>query len=202
MGWVFVSAKSFIFDKDLFPSTPGLYSWTYWPDELDAESLCSDHMEFKRVLTIFFENASRLVHKHETNIASKYQVRVYESSLELVSSTFLGLSEARSKALEQYLITSAEHRREVLQIIKYAIFSRPIYIGKANNISKRIQEHYDGVSDFGKAIKSVDDIDAFRHMTIGYKTLKAVDIESDKVAYAIEELLQRILLPKMSIKFG
>lgn len=108
----------------------GLYAWYYKPKVIDQQTV-------SRTLSSFLETPIEI----STNIQMRYGVRlVSTSSLNLVCGS---QQQAASKVLEEAIACADNFLIDFLKSNTVQIFTRPIYIGIAKDLHKRVYcQHY------------------------------------------------------------
>ena len=171
--------------------TPGIYAWYryfHYPDNPDTffESVLSD-IEQKK-----FIDRNALVPPHfEVTIASH-----------------AAFSPSKREALQKALKVDS-FRNDLRQALSYGIlFQTPLYIGKAQHLRKRIQQHMESDSPLRTRLQLVG-IDIRRCSLVFIPTNPPADAPSvpaeaeETAAEALyEEVFSRLFNPHFSIKYG
>ncbi|TKB46332.1 GIY-YIG nuclease family protein [Thalassotalea mangrovi] len=176
------------------PDKSGVYYWVYWPfRDTDADSDDIDLLlEHIRIFTITNLNLAEA-----SNTGYKFNVIVQE--IRFSGDEIFGLNNSKKTKLLAFLKESKRNRDYFLQFLKKISFSRPFYIGKADNLKQRLSQHFQRrnseilVQLENQNIRGSD-------VLIGYEI-----IENDydqNVNVILEEIAQRIIKPGLTKRPG
>lgn len=172
------------------PNKSGIYYWVYWPTIKPTISL--DDLE-KRLLEYSKNNllfSETLVGKY------KFQAVISEQWYRDNDNIF-GLSEVKKNRLIKYLKSDPNNVKFFLEFFKRVCFSRPFYIGKANDLRKRlVNDHFKGNSEILPQIQQskIPRTDVY----VGYELIN--DKASDRVNVIFEEIFSRRMKPGLTKK--
>jgi hypothetical protein len=95
-------------------------------------------------------------------------------------------------------INSKKGKEVIYEFFKDIYFSKPFYVGKANNLNSRIDSH---LSNGSKISKKLDELNiAPNCVWVGYKI---TDVTDDlEISNILEEIMQKILKPGLTEKAG
>lgn len=111
------------------PDLSGLYAWYYKPGYIDKSLI-------QGTLSSFFEDPARL----STTIRMRYGISLNsESSLTL---NFGSQKQTATDVVSDAIHEAGEFFIEFLQSESLQVFARPVYIGIAKNLNKRIYEQH------------------------------------------------------------
>lgn len=194
----FNTLKYIQYDSSIIPCTEGIYKWIYWPN---LEDFILNEDKYWQVLCLF--STKRLA--EFSNFSDyKFEVTVIESSFQRLNYKSIepfGLSINKSECLKNY-IHCDENRREFNDFLKSVVFSRPFYVGKANNLQNRIKDHSNGNSKILKYIR--DQEISNEEIWVGTYELNNLShsTESENINDVFEEILQKIVKPGLSQRPG
>jgi hypothetical protein len=181
------------FPEDIV-SKGGVYYWVYWPfrhNDIDIENID----KLKENINKFSNTNINLPENAKTGY--KFSVTVQE--IRFGEGCFFGLSGKKQDDLICFLEQSVANRQQFLTYLKKVAFSRPFYIGKADNLNERLVKHFKGQSsDILKYLAEyvIQDKDVL----IGYEI--ADNIGDLKINVILEEIAQRILKPGLTKRPG
>ncbi len=194
----FNTLKYIQYDSSIIPCTEGIYKWIYWPN---LENFIINKDEYWKMLCLF--STKRLA--EFSNFSDyKFEITVIESSFQRLNYKSIepfGLSTNKSECLKSYIHCN-ENRREFNDFLKSVVFSRPFYVGKANNLQNRIKDHSNGNSKILKYIR--DQEISNEEIWVGTYELNNLShsTESENINDVFEEILQRIVKPGLSQRAG
>jgi len=169
----------------------------YWPN---LENFISNEDDYWKMLQVF---SSKRIADFSRFSDFKFEITVIESSFKSLCDEDIvpfGISENKSKKLRDY-IKSEENRRKFNDFLKSAIFSRPFYVGKADDLHKRLKDHSSGRSKILSQIRSqgINNEDIW----VGYFELNDFNEKNDKqINDVFEEIFQRIVKPGLTQRPG
>jgi hypothetical protein len=176
--------------KDGIPSDYGIYQWVYWP-EFDPLKITQPAL-----LNLLKEySAQNFYIEEEIKGTYKFHAKIWEQGYRDNSNIF-GLSGSKSLELERFLNVPAN-------LVSFSVFFqeicfvRPFYLGKANNLRSRLQDHFNSKSNVMPEIvaKGV----AENQIWVGYKTMPYNKTEA-RLNNIFEEIYSRRVKPGLSIK--
>jgi hypothetical protein len=194
----FNTLKYIQYDSSIIPYTEGIYKWVYWPN---IENFIHNEDEYWKMLCLF--STKRLA--EFSNFSDyKFEITVIESSFQRLNYKNIepfGLSINKSECLKSY-IRCDENRRKFNDFLKSVVFSRPFYVGKANNLQNRIKDHSNGNSKILKYIR--DQEISNEEIWVGTYELNNLShsTESENINDVFEEILQKIVKPGLSQRPG
>ena len=196
-SFVFNTLKYLQFNSSVIPCSAGIYKWVYWPN---LENFISNEDDYWKMLQVF---SSKRIADFSRFSDFKFEITVIESSFKSLCDEDIvpfGISENKSKKLRDY-IKSEENRRKFNDFLKSAIFSRPFYVGKADDLHKRLKDHSSGRSKILSQIRSqgINNEDIW----VGYFELNVFNEKNDKqINDVFEEIFQRIVKPGLTQRPG
>ena len=186
-------------DQNVIPTSGGVYKWVYWPN---LENIVEDTDNYWNSLCAY--SSKKLVEESSFN-DFKFKVTVAESSNMACNSNYdvpFGLSDSKGSVLKYYL-QEKENRRELNRYLKPIVFSKPFYVGKADNLYARIKDHISGNSKLLHYIR--DQGINFEDIWIGYYVLNGINNQEkniNNINDVFEEMLQRIVKPGLTKRPG
>lgn len=175
---------------DGIPSDYGIYQWVYWP-EFDPLKI-----SFRALIQLLKDySAQNFFIEEEIRGRYKFHAKIWEQGYKDNSNIF-GLSLSKSQELERYLNVPANLPSFSI-FFKEICFVRPFYLGKANNLRSRLQDHFDSKSNVMPEIvaKGVPE----NQIWVGYKKLNYTKTEA-RLNNIFEEIYSRRVKPGLSIK--
>ncbi len=171
---------------DKIPDAPGIYNWVHWPN------ISTDMLPHEKRRTLDAYSAANLTAvEHWSNF--RFSASISESSTGTEKKPLLGLSNEKSDTLTQ-LLGSKEGTELFAETFKFACFTRPFYVGKADSLQSRLgNDHFKGRTKVLAAIANQGILNTA--IWIGYRELSE---ECDsKTVLLLEEILQRIVKPQL-----
>ena len=181
--------------QDEIPNDPGNYYWVYSPWKKksdDYEVLVKRIQKFSSVVLSF----------EEIFKSQKTLIKVNEISFnDYNESNFLGLGDKAKNSLNNFLLKSPKNRAYFCNFMHELALYRPFYIGKADDLKRRIKQHIGGhgSSPIMERIRKSEI--PFDEIYIGYEEMPLFDNSAD-ILNVFEELTQRLLRPQLTKKFG
>lgn len=182
-------------NSDQLPESPGVYVWRYWPSfkSLDSDDILETLKSWCAKQPTFIETTGNS--RIETQITRFPFGRGN-------SNTILGIDIGSAKGT-RFLIAlqESEQNRELLISILDSIvcLSQPIYVGKADNIKLRLEDHLARRSDL------LNDIEqqkiSFEDVYISF-ILDPVSTADNTITTTLEEILQRLTNPPLTKRIG
>lgn len=175
------------------PQEPGVYSWVFWPFKEDhvKEDSFAVLIEKLKYFSLVNLNLSE-----ESNTGYKFTVNVRERWFE---DKLLGLSPKKEEVLKNYLMESEDNKKYFLKYLQTISFSKPFYVGKADNLYLRLNQHFEGCQSNILNYLSEYKIN-YRDVLIGFEI---IDQHFDKSINSVfEEITQRLIKPGLTKKPG
>ena len=172
------------------PEKSGIYYWVYWPKmgkNITVSGLEKRLLQYSRNNFLFAEKVKGQ-YKFEGMISEQW----YKDN-----GNIFGLSEAKKNTLIDYLNDDRQNVQFFLEFFKRVCFSRPFYIGKANNLRKRlVEQHFKSATEILPHIKAskVSRSDIY----VGYELVN--DTASERVNVIFEEIFSRKTKPGLTKK--
>lgn len=170
------------------PEKEGIYSWVYWPrfdpynSSENAINSCIKEFTTTNLTTI------------ERTEKFKFRVEVGESGFPQNGNLF-GLNEDKSAALWRF-VSEKKNRSAFANFFKYICFSRPFYIGKADNLRMRLVQHFRYQTKLRSLID--DNHISSNKIWVGFSGIELSQESGLNIIF--EEILQRTLKPGLSLK--
>ncbi len=162
-----------------------------WP-KVEHQSLSIDDIE-KHLISYSEKNlfySERAVGKY------KYEMFVSERGYPKGKGTMFGLSPSKNASLKKFL-SVAINATYFESHFQELCFSRPFYVGKANNLRRRLAgDHFKGKSQIIKAIQDCGIVHS--DIWIGFKVMP--DPDDKEINVILEEIFSRRALPGLTIK--
>jgi hypothetical protein len=182
----------FLIDKDnvsKIPDGSGIYYWIYY---WDLSPFVNDENLFLLNLKKFYSKSLPSISSNFQNF--KFTVSTSESFFtnKKNEDRLLGLGDEKIELLEDFISNGVDARKYINSFLKQILFQKPFYVGKADNLQRRLKEHFAGKT---KILRKIQDLN-FEHETIwiGYTVFDA-QIISKELNEVFEEITQRILKP-------
>jgi hypothetical protein len=171
------------------PTDYGMYSWVYWP-KFDEKTITPTDL---KDLVVFYSKNNFYI-EEKFNGLYKFKGMIWEQGYPDNGNMF-GLSDSKHNTLESFF----SNRADIIffsEFFKELCFARPFYVGKANNLRKRLSSHFSGKSNVLPDIttKGIPQKDIW----VGYKTINAPT--TTLVNTIFEEIYTRRVKPGLSIK--
>lgn len=181
---------------DKIPETSGVYIWRYWPSlhGLKSEDFIAMLQTWESSQPQFSES---LGNSRTVVSITRFPFGVLQSN------TFLGMSLENEK-VKNFLeaLKGSEKTRELLAHTLECVISTapPLYVGKADNLRKRLKDHFAGRSDVLGMIESAnlckDDV------FISYIADPVSEITESSITTMLEEVVQRLGNPPFTKRIG
>lgn len=172
------------------PEVSGIYYWVYWPD-FDAVLITVPQLQSK---LLDYSNRG-LFFKEILTGKYKFEAEIREQGYPNNGNLF-GLSPSKTVKLITFL-GDQTNRLFFNEFFKEVCFSRPFYVGKANNLRKRLaQQHFRSLTE---VIPEIDlaKID-YTDIWVGYKLIP--DPNSEDINNIFEEIFSRRIKPGLTKK--
>jgi hypothetical protein len=175
------------------PHKSGIYSWFFWPFKIDH--IKDENFELF-INKIKYFSSVNLNFSEESTTGYKFSVQVKERWFD---NNMLGLSSKKEEILISHLSKSAENRSNFLNYLQLIIFSKPFYVGKADNLNLRLRQHFEGNnSEILRYL--VERKICFKDVLICYEIF---DVKYDvNINSVFEEITQRIVKPGLTKRPG
>ncbi len=172
------------------PVKYGIYKWVYWP-EFDDNSI--NHLDLIDLLISFSEKNFCI--EEELKGTYKFRAKIWEQGYKENNNMF-GLSDNKHRELMDFF-TDRDNIKFFSQFFKEVCFSRPFYLGKANNLNQRLGQHFKGLTNVQNEItaQGIPEKDIW----VGHKELPLFTANSS-INTIFEEIYSRALKPGLSIK--
>lgn len=177
---------------DGIPTTSGIYFWVYWPD-FDSGKITVSDLEKKLV-----EYSIKNLQFPEILIGRyKFTAEIKEQKFDKHSSPLFGLSPSQRIKLINYLSSDRANIISFHSFFKEICFTRPFYVGKANNLRTRLNSfHFKGTTDVVPEILKQKIPET--QIWVGYKEIPMnVNDEMNRV---FEEIISRNIKPGLTKK--
>ncbi len=128
---------------DKIPDKAGIYIWRYWPSLVDIE--VSKFMEtlkrWKETQPQFEESVKN------SRITVSVKRTPFGVSGDKINMFGLGMSHGKAKSLEEAIGNDSDIRQLLAYTLETLLSSTPpLYIGKADNLRSRLNDHFEGRS--------------------------------------------------------
>jgi len=172
------------------PTQEGVYAWVYWrefePGIVSKDDLYEILQSYSNVdleIPTLFKNF-------------KYEVKINERKFKSESNPF-GISNDKNEALKTYLKSNTGYQA-IYDLLKSVYFSKPFYVGKADNLQTRITEHCRANSKIMQALDK-NEIQP-KYVWVGYK--KSIKVNNAVINRVFEEVIQKVLKPGLTQNAG
>jgi hypothetical protein len=174
------------------PKASGIYHWVYWP-RFDPKTISMTALEIK-----LKEFTKKSLLFSETIVGEyKFHAIISEQGYPTKNDTLFGLPDSKNLKLLKYL-GDRGNLAFFSEFFQDVCFSRPFYIGKANNLNTRlVQQHFKGRSSNILAEITKNGI-PFTDIWVGYKIIP--DIAGDDINNIFEEIFSRRIKPGLTKK--
>jgi hypothetical protein len=175
---------------DGIPNQSGIYYWVYYPE---INAVTSDENQIKLLIDKYVSKS--LLFSEEAKGLYKFHAIISEQSYPINGEMF-GLSHAKSLKLYNYLKTPS-NRIFFAEFFKELCFTRPFYVGKANNLRSRLAtQHFKSLTE---VVPEIDKLTiSHTDIWVGYKLVP--DPSSDDVNNIFEEIFSRRIKPGLTKK--
>ena len=174
---------------DEIPTNSGVYYWAYWP-YFDPSSI--SHPKLIEKLLDF--GTRQLYYSEPFKGQYKFKGEIAEQWFKDNGNLF-GLNDSKHEDLSMYLKNSG-NVKDFFEVFKVLCFGRPFYIGKANDLRSRLNQHFNRRSEI------LDMIDSKRipHSEI-WIGIQEIDVTiSPKINNIVEEIFSRVFKPGLTKK--
>lgn len=182
--------KSFANPVGGIPKESGIYYWVYWPNiskNINATDLEKKLLEYSKVNLLFSETIKGRY---------KYSAVISEQSYRDNGNIF-GLSDTKKNRLLEYFRKDQKNIHFFIDFFERVCFSRPFYIGKANNLRTRlVSQHFKGTTEVMGQITNSGI--SRTEIYVGYELVN--DTASERVNDIFEEIFSRKVKPGLTKK--
>jgi hypothetical protein len=192
-------------DPALIPQKPGMYFWIFFPD-FDPKTISINDF---RDLMIYYTNSQPFFFE-KIKGRYKYQGVIYENrfnfdfiksiqdpnATNIESKTIFSLSTEKENKLLNELQSNRSHMEYFHSYFKELCFYRPFYVGKADNLFDRLEDHFNDQTEVVPEIKrrKIKMHDIF----LGYKTIPTT-MQTD-LNVILEEIFSKTVKPGLTLK--
>ncbi len=179
------------------PTDAGVYIWRYWPSLRSLEEA-----KFVEMCTDWQQRQPRFKEEVRNSRVEITTVRTPFGRGE--SGTFLGIELGNPKV--RALLTLFKGDSDTRQLVAYTMecliaASPPLYIGKANCLRKRLEDHFKKRSS--DVLDMIDEAGIARDdVYVSYFLDPAQSSDGESVATGLEEILQRLTNPPFTKRYG
>lgn len=172
------------------PEESGIYYWVFWPD-FDPKAISEQDLIDK--LLNYTKNS--LFFKETVRGPYKFEAEIREQTYKLNGNLF-GLSNSKHFKLINYL-KDPTNKQSFCDFFKEVCFSRPFYVGKANNLRTRlVGQHFKGLTEI---LPEIDKLAInYSDIWVGYKVIH--DTTKTGLNNIFEEILSRRIKPGLTKK--
>jgi hypothetical protein len=182
--------------RSKIPEAAGIYFWRYWPTLPDTST--------EELLGLWERWRANQPWREEVVRNARLSVTIGRTPFGKSSeASVLGFEGHSSKATA--LLEAAHSTPEVRTLLSRAfecvlVSAPPLYIGKADNLRKRLSDHFDGKTDVTRAIQKhgieLEDVYiSFIEDPVSAHT-------NDSITTALEEVIQRLTNPPFTKRYG
>jgi len=174
------------------PELPGIYYFVYWPD-FNFETITVNDLEKK--LKEF--STKNLQFPETLKGMYKFIAEIKEQKFDKNIDPLLGLSQKQRNKLIRYFSAEPSNIENFHLFFKEICFARPFYIGKANNLRKRLNNyHFKDRTDVIPEIRKQKIPET--QVWVGFKHIPMnADDEMNRI---FEEIISRNLKPGLTKK--
>jgi hypothetical protein len=177
---------------DGIPTTSGIYFWVYWPD-FDSTKISVPDLE-KKLIEYSIKNLQfpeKLIGRY------KFVAEIKEQKFDKHSSPLFGLSPSQRNKLINYLKSNRSNIISFHSFFKEICFTRPFYVGKANNLRSRLNSyHFKGTTEVVPEILKQRIPET--QIWVGYKEIPMN--ANDEMNRVFEEIISRNIKPGLTKK--
>jgi hypothetical protein len=175
--------------QDDLPKEGGMYFWVHWVD-FDVDKITD--FKLKDLLLAYTEQ--KIPFMEEMKGTYKFSVSVTEQWY-LKNGNIFGLSDSKEKELLDFL-KDLNNRKKFYQLFKEICFARPFYIGKADDLRIRLNQHLKRRSNI---LDTIDNhVIKHANIYIGYKIIESP--KDLKLNVIFEEIFNRTVKPGLTKK--
>jgi len=171
------------------PEVEGIYNWVYWinfePQNITTDELIQVLEKLSAQNLVIPSNFKN--YKYEVNVTDR---KFGENNL-------FGLSNDKKEILLEF-IKSEKGKKDIHWLLMNIYFSKPFYVGKANNIKQRIYSHCRSSSKISSYLEESNIYQ--KNIWVG---IRKTPLESNKdINVVFEEIMQKIIKPGLTEKAG
>lgn len=124
-------------DFTIIPETPGIYSWFYPIRLYDQDTYESFFHRIQFFLLFSLKTNDSIIQNilHDSNSWEELQIS-------------LGINYRENKSLKKDWAKLKKDQEFKHSLLQSSFWNRPLYVGKADNLNRRINDHIEGRSDF------------------------------------------------------
>lgn len=172
------------------PEKSGIYYWVYWPSISNTPTL--KNLEIK----LLEYSKNNLLFSETISGNYKFQATISEQWYRDNGNIF-GLTNAKKDLLYAHFKKDPKNIKFFLEFFKQVCFSRPFYIGKANNLRTRLaKQHFKGTTEIMAQISKsgIPKGDIY----VGFDLIN--DAATERVNVIFEEIFSRKIKPGLTKK--
>jgi hypothetical protein len=126
-------------DFTIIPETPGIYSWFYPIRLYDQDTYESFFHRVQFFLLFSIKTNDSIIQNilHDSNTWEELQIS-------------LGINYRENKTLKKDWAKLKKDKEFKHSLLQSSFWNRPLYVGKADNLNRRINDHIEGRSDFNE----------------------------------------------------
>jgi predicted GIY-YIG superfamily endonuclease len=177
------------------PTSPGNYYWVYCPwnsFDVTFEELVCKLESFSNIELSFPEEFN----SQRTRIAvNQITFKDYDKN------TLLNIG-TKVPILLSYLESSQDNRVYFINFLRSLCFLKPFYIGKADDLQKRLKQHFSGAGSSPIMKRVRENEISFDEIFVGYQDLDMKEGENLKMLNIYEQITQILLRPSLTKKYG
>ena len=172
------------------PTNSGIYYWVYWPQfnpsKISLQELESILLGYTQK-SLFFSESLKGTYKYEAEINELGYPQ---------NGNIFGLPPSRKAKLVDYL-QNRDNLVSFHRFFKEVCFSRPFYVGKANDLRRRlVTEHFQGKTE---VIPEIDKHNiSYTDIWVGYRIIN--DPSKEGINVIFEEIFSRRIKPGLTKK--
>jgi len=174
---------------DGIPEKSGIYYWVYHPtinDDISVDNLEKKLLEYTKV-NLFFTETLTGPYKFKAVISEQW----YKDN-----GNIFGLSEIKKNRLLNYFRRDNNNIKVFLEFFERICFSRPFYVGKADNLRTRlVKQHFKGTSSSILGEIKNNNV-SLTEIYIGFEEIE--DLENDEINEVFEEIFSRRTKPALT----
>lgn len=175
------------------PATSGIYYWVHYP-EFDPDVISVDNLVDK----LDFFCKKNLRYTEDLKGKYKFLAEIKEQGFP-DSGELFGLSPTKSQTLKNFLSVSKTNISTFHRFFIEVCFTRPFYVGKADNLRNRIAKKHFKRHD-SEILNEIDRQSInYSDVWIGYKEIPALST-GEAINVIFEEILSRTVKPGLTKK--
>ncbi|MDM0025735.1 GIY-YIG nuclease family protein [Variovorax saccharolyticus] len=187
--------RQLIRTSDRIPESPGIYIWRYWPSfkSLASADLIESLKKWSAQQPAFVEVSRNF------RVESQITRRPFGFD---VADTLLGIdvNSNKGKRFLTALRENVENRELLINVLDCIVcFASPLYVGKADNLRSRLEEHIGRKSNLLSDIESQDI--SFEDIYVSF-VIDPISAPDSSITTGLEEILQRLTNPPLTKRVG